>query len=64
MKKIVTPTIKVDSDNVYRRQIIFKKGLEKQTTTFYGINHAYAFDCINCDSIIIATLLGYGETFF
>ena len=43
---------------------IKENNIEKQTTRFYGINHAYAFDCINCDSIIIATLLGYGETVF
>ena len=37
---------------------------EKAVNSFYGVNHAYAFNCINCDSFFIVTLLGpYGAVY-
>ena len=35
-------------------KIILKKG----ENSFIGVNHTYAFDCLNCDSFFVATLLG------
>jgi len=31
---------------------------EKAVNSFIGVNYAYAFNCINCDSFFIITLLG------
>ena len=31
---------------------------EEGVNTFIGVNHAYGFDCVNCDTFFIATLLG------
>ena len=28
---------------------------------FYGLNYAYGFDCINCDSFFVATFLNNGS---
>ena len=43
---------------------IKKDNTEKAVNSFYGVNYAYAFNCINCDSIIIVTLLGpYGAVY-
>ena len=30
--------------------------------TFYGLNYAYGFDCINCDSYFIVTILNNGTS--
>ncbi len=30
--------------------------------TFYGLNYAYGFDCINCDSYFVATFLNSGSS--
>ena len=30
--------------------------------TFYGLNYAYGFDCINCDSYFIVTILNNGSS--
>jgi len=32
--------------------------IEKGVNSFFGVNYGYAFDCINCDSFWILTLLG------
>ena len=41
----------INNDNV--------KTLEK---SFYGFNYAYAFDCINCDSYFVVTILNNGSS--
>ena len=30
--------------------------------TFYGLNYAYGFDCINCDSYFVVTILNNGSS--
>ena len=45
------PPTEINEDNV--------ETLEK---SFYGFNHAYAFDCINCDSYFVVTILNNGST--
>ena len=30
--------------------------------TFYGLNYAYGFDCLNCDSYFVATFLNNGNS--
>ena len=37
---------------------IKKDNTEKGVNSFIGVNYAYAFNCINCDSFFIITLLG------
>ena len=37
---------------------IKKDNTEKAVNSFIGVNYGYAFDCINCDSFWIITLLG------
>ena len=37
---------------------INEDNIEKGVNSFIGVNYAYAFDCINCDSFLILTLLG------
>ena len=32
--------------------------IEKGVNSFIGVNYGYSFDCINCDSFWIITLLG------
>ena len=44
-------TTEINEDNV--------KTLEK---SFYGFNYAYAFDCINCDSYFVVTILNNGSS--
>ena len=44
-------TTEINEDNV--------KTLEK---SFYGFNYAYAFDCINCDSPFVVTILNNGSS--
>ena len=45
------PPTELNKDNV--------KTLEK---SFYGFNYAYAFDCINCDSYFVVTILNSGSS--
>jgi len=40
-------SVKINEDNI-----------EKGVNSFIGVNYGYAFDCINCDSFFILTLLG------
>ena len=37
---------------------------EKGVNSFFGINYAYVFNCVNCDSFFIGTLLGTGNATF
>jgi len=37
---------------------INEDNIEKGVNSFIGVNYGYAFDCINCDSFWILTLLG------
>jgi len=37
---------------------INEDNIEKGVNTFIGVNHAYGFDCVNCDTFFVATLLG------
>ena len=37
---------------------INEDNIEKGVNSFIGVNYAYAFNCINCDSFFIITLLG------
>ena len=37
---------------------INQDNIEKGVNSFIGVNYAYAFNCINCDSYFIITLLG------
>ena len=37
---------------------INEDNIEKGENSFIGVNHAYVFDCVNCDSFFIGTLLG------
>jgi len=37
---------------------------EKAVNSFFGVNYAYAFNCINCDSYLIITLLGPYSTVY
>ena len=39
-------------------QEINEDNIEKGVNSFIGVNYGYAFDCINCDSFWIITLLG------
>ena len=39
-------------------QDINENNIEKGVNSFIGFNYGYAFDCINCDSFFILTLLG------
>ena len=43
---------------------INEDNIEKGVNSFIGVNYGYAFDCINCDSIWIITLLGTGNAIF
>ena len=45
------PPTEINKDNV--------KTLEK---SFYGFNYSYAFDCINCDSFFVVTILNNGSS--
>ena len=46
-------SVKINEDNI-----------EKGVNSFIGVNYGYAFDCINCDSFWIITLLGTGNATF
>ena len=37
---------------------INEDNIEKGVNSFIGVNYGYAFNCINCDSFFILTLLG------
>jgi len=43
---------------------IKKDNTEKGVNSFIGVNYAYAFNCINCDSFFIITLLGPYSTVY
>ena len=43
---------------------IKKDNTEKGVNSFIGVNYAYAFNCINCDSYFIITLLGPYSTVY
>jgi len=45
--------LKINEDNI-----------EKGVNSFIGVNYGYAFDCINCDSFSILTLLSTGNATF
>ena len=38
--------------------------IEKVENKIVGFNYGYAFDCINCDSFFVVTLLGTGSSIF
>ena len=37
---------------------INEDNIEKGVNSFIGVNYGYAFDCLNCDSFFVVTLLG------
>ena len=41
---------------------INKDNVETLEKSFYGFNYAYAFDCINCDSYFVVTILNNGSS--
>ena len=41
---------------------INKDNVETLEKSFYGFNYAYAFDCINCDSFFVVTILNNGSS--
>ena len=41
---------------------INKDNVETLEKSFYGFNYAYAFDCINCDSYFVLTILNNGSS--
>ena len=43
---------------------INEDNIEKGVNTFIGVNYAYAFNCINCNSPFILILLGPGNATF
>ena len=43
---------------------INKDNIDKVENSFFGFNYGYAFDCINCDSYFVVTLLGTGSSVF
>ena len=43
---------------------INEDNIEKGVNNFIGVNYAYAFNCINCDSFFVVTLLGTGSSVF
>ena len=43
---------------------INEDNIEKGVNSFVGVNYGYAFDCINCDSFSILTLLSTGNATF
>ena len=43
---------------------INEDNIEKGVNSFVGVNYGYAFDCINCDSFWILTLLGPYSTVY
>ncbi len=45
-------------------QEINENNIEKGVNSFIGFNYGYVFDCINCDSFFVGTLLGTGSSVF
>ena len=45
------PPTEINTDNV-----------EKLEKFFYGFNYSYAFDCMNCDSYFVVTILSNGSS--
>ena len=43
---------------------INKDNIEKGVNSFIGVNYAYAFNCINCDSYFVLTILNTGSAFY
>ena len=43
---------------------INEDNIEKGVNSFIGVNYGYAFNCINCESFWIITLLGTGNATF
>ena len=43
---------------------INKENIEKVENSFIGFNYGYAFDCINCDSFFVVTILNTGSSVF
>ena len=41
---------------------INKDNVETLEKSFYGFNYAYAFDCINCNSYFVVTILNNGSS--
>ena len=41
---------------------INKDNVETLEKSFYGFNYAYGFDCINCDSYFVVTILNNGSS--
>ena len=41
---------------------INKDNVETLEKSFYGFNYAYAFECINCDSYFVVTILNNGSS--
>ena len=41
---------------------INKDNVETLEKSFYGFNYAYGFDCINCDSYFVVTILNSGSS--
>ena len=41
---------------------INKDNVETLEKSFYGFNYAYAFNCINCDSYFVVTILNNGSS--
>ena len=41
---------------------INKDNVETLEKSFYGFNYAYAFDCLNCDSYFVVTILNNGSS--
>ena len=41
---------------------INKDNVETLEKSFYGFNYAHAFDCINCDSYFVVTILNNGSS--
>ena len=41
---------------------INKGNVETLEKSFYGFNYAYAFDCLNCDSYFVVTILNNGSS--
>ena len=39
-----------------------KDNVETLEKSFYGFNYAYAFDCLNCDSYFVVTILNNGSS--
>ena len=43
---------------------INKDNVETVENSFFGFNYGYAFDCINCDSYFVVTILNTGSSVF